>query len=111
YRQAHAAEQAEYAVASSTAEIAANTAASAYLAALQASAVLSARFADSSLAADLLGIANQQLQAGVGITLDVTRAKAQVASTRAQLIAARNDRDRTQLYLLRALGLSLDAHV
>jgi outer membrane protein TolC len=73
--------------------------------------VLEARLADSSLAADLLTIAQQQLQAGVGIALDVTRAQAQLASTRAQLIAARSDRDRTQLDLLRALGLSLDAHV
>src|SRR6185312_3704875 len=57
YRQARTAEQAEYAVASSTAQMAADAAASSYLTALQASAVLSARLADSSLAADLLGIA------------------------------------------------------
>jgi len=111
YRQARMAEQASYAVASSTADAAAGTAAATYLAVQQANAVLSARLADSSLAADLLDIARQQLQAGVGIALDVTRALAQLASTRAQLIAARGDRDRTQLDLLRALGLSLDAHV
>jgi outer membrane protein len=111
YRQAQTAERASYTVASSTAESAANTAATSYLSAQQANAVLAARLADSSLAADLLNIARQQLQAGVGIALDVTRAQAQLASTRAQLIAARADRDRTQLDLLRALGLSLDAHI
>lgn len=111
YRQAQAAERASFTVASSTEEAAANTAAAAYLSAQQANAVLAARLADSALAADLLNIARQQLQAGVGIALDVTRAEAQLASTRAQLIAARSDRDRAQLDLLRALGLSLDAHV
>ncbi len=111
YRQARMAEQAQNTVASSSAQNAAGSAAAAYLAVQQANAVLEARLADSSLAADLLNIARQQLQAGVGIALDVTRAQAQLASTRAQLIAARSDRDRTQLDLLRALGLSLDAHV
>jgi outer membrane protein TolC len=111
YRQARTAERASYAVASSSADAAAGVAAAAYLAVQQANAVLSARLADSALAADLLDIARQQLQAGVGIALDVTRALAQLSSTRAQLIAARGDRDRTQLDLLRALGLSLDAHV
>ncbi len=111
YRQARMAEQAQNTAATSTAQNAAGTAAAAYLAVQQANAVLDARLADSSLAADLLNIARQQLQAGVGIALDVTRAQAQLASTRAQLIAARSDRDRTELDLLRALGLSLDAHV
>jgi outer membrane protein len=111
YRQARMAEQAQNTAATSTAQNAAGTAATTYLAVQQANAVLDARLADSSLAADLLNIARQQLQAGVGIALDVTRAQAQLASTRAQLIAARSDRDRTELDLLRALGLSLDAHV
>jgi outer membrane protein len=111
YRQAQMAERASYAVASSTAELSAGTAATAYLTTQQANAVLAARLADSSLAADLLNIARQQLQAGVGIALDVTRAQAQLASTRAQLIAARSTRDGAQLDLLRALGLSLDAHL
>jgi outer membrane protein TolC len=47
----------------------------------------------------------------VGVALDVTRAEAQVAAVRAQLIAARAERDRARLDLLRALGLPLDAHV
>jgi len=49
---------------------------------------LSARIADSVLAADLLTIAREQLTAGVGVALDVTRAQSQLAGSRAQLIAA-----------------------
>ena len=99
------------ATASDVAEQAAVTASLAYLRAQRADADLVAREADSVLADSLLGIANDQLTAGVGVALDVTRAQAQLAAVRAQLIAARNERDRSRLDLLRALGLSLDAHV
>ncbi|HEU4994312.1 MAG TPA: TolC family protein [Gemmatimonadaceae bacterium] len=81
-------------------------AANSYVRALRAEAQVGARAADSSLAADLLGIAQRQLSAGVGVALDVTRARAQLATTRAQLIAARSERDRSRLDLARALGLS-----
>jgi outer membrane protein TolC len=90
------------------AEQAAVTAAAAYVQATRADATLSARLEDSTLAADLLTIARQQLAAGVGVGLDVTRAQSQLAGVRAQLIAARNDRDRARLTLLRALNLGLD---
>src|SRR6185437_8938196 len=63
---------------------------------------------DATLAADLLTIAQDQLTAGVGVALDVTRAASQLASARAQLIVARNDRDRARLDLRRALDLPLD---
>lgn len=99
------------ATAGDVAEEAAVTASLAYLRAQRADADLLAREADSVLADSLLGIANDQLSAGVGVALDVTRAQAQVAAVRSQLIAARNERDRSHLDLLRALGLSLDAHV
>ena len=99
------------ATASDVAEQAAVTASLAYLRAQRADAQLAAREADSVLADSLLGIANDQLSAGVGVALDVTRAQAQVASVRAQLIAARNERDRARLDLLRSLGLPLDARV
>ena len=91
------------------AEGAAASAAVAYVRAARADAQLSARVADSVLAADLLRIARDQLTAGVGIALDVTRAQSQLASTRAQLISARSDRDRAALELKRVLGMALDA--
>jgi outer membrane protein len=93
------------------AEQAATTAATIYIRELRSETTLLARVADSTLAAELLGIARDQLTAGVGVALDVTRAQAQVANARAQLIAARNDRDRSQLDLRRALNLSLDAPI
>jgi outer membrane protein TolC len=73
---------------------------------VRADAALGARVADSTLAAELLAIANDQLKAGVGIALDVTRARSQLAASRAQLIAARNERDRTRLDLRRIIGLA-----
>jgi HD-GYP domain-containing protein (c-di-GMP phosphodiesterase class II) len=76
---------------------------------LRADAQLRARSADSTLAEELLGIARSQLQAGTGTALDVTRAESQRAGVRAQLIAARSERSRTRLDLLRTLGLPLDA--
>jgi len=93
------------------AEQAASNAAVAYVRAARADAQLGARVADSSLAEDLLRIARDQLTAGVGVGLDVTRAQSQLANIRAQLIVARNDRGRTRLDLLRQLGLPLDTPV
>jgi outer membrane protein TolC len=92
-------------------EQAATTAATMYIRELRSEKTLEARVADSTLAADLLGIAHDQLEAGVGVALDVTRAQSQLASARAQLIAARNDRDRSRLDLRRALNLALDSPV
>lgn len=106
YRAASAAASGAYAEASAATNQAAAVAAAAYVRALRAEAQVTARAADSSLAAELLGIATRQLQAGVGVALDVTRARAQLAGTRAQLIAARNERDRAALDLRRALGLT-----
>jgi outer membrane protein len=97
--------------ADNAAQLAGAAAANAYLTVQRATAVVDARIADSTLAADLLDIAQQQFAAGVGIQLDVTRAQAQLATTRAQLISARNDVDRNGLDLLRALGLPLESRV
>lgn len=91
--------------ASGAGDQAAAQAAAAYVRAVRADAVLGARVADSTLAAELLGIAGDQLKAGVGIALDVTRARSQLAAARAQLIGARNERDRAQLDLRRITGL------
>ena len=93
------------------AEQAASIAAATYVRALRAEAVVGARAADSALAADLVSIARNQLNAGVGIALDVTRAQSQLASSRAQLIAARNDRNRSLLDLRRAINVDLDSPI
>jgi outer membrane protein len=111
WRAADAGTAAAAAEATAQAEGAAAGAAMAYVRAARADAQVAARLADSTLAADLLRIASDQLQAGVGIALDVTRARAQLATTRAQLVVARADRERTLLELRRAIGLSLDAPI
>lgn len=97
--------------AANTASEAATVAASAYLRSLRGAAQFEARLADSTLATELLSIARSQLQAGVGVGLDVTRAQAQLATTHAQLIAARNERDRADLELHRALNVSIDTPI
>lgn len=90
-----------------SADVAAATAANAYLSVLRADAVYEARLQDSTLAADLLRIAQDQLKAGTGVALDVTRARSQLTGARTQLIVARNDRDRTRIDLARSLSLPL----
>jgi outer membrane protein TolC len=110
-RSARAAANASDFDADAAADVAASNAAAAYVRAARADAQLGARVADSSLAEDLLRIARDQLTAGVGVGLDVTRAQSQLAAIRAQLIAARNDRGRTRLDLLRQLGLPLDTRL
>jgi outer membrane protein len=90
-----------------SADLAATQAANAYLAVLRADAVYRARLQDSTLAAELLQIARDQLSAGTGVALDVTRARSQLTGSRTQLIVARNERDRTRIDLSRTLGLPL----
>jgi len=97
--------------ADAAAEQAAAAAALAYLVLLRTEALVEARTADSALASDLLEIARRQLAAGVTVSLDVTRAEAQLAESRADLITARRDRDLARLDLLRRMNLPLDASV
>ena len=111
YRSAQAAVTGADAEARAVAEQSAAVAALAYVRTLRGEGLVAARSADSSLAAELLEIARRQLAAGVGVALDVTRAQAQLAAVRTQLIGARNERDRARLDLVRALGLPLDAGV
>ena len=110
-RAAKASLRASNADAEAAAENAAAQTAAAYLRALRADAQLVARAQDSTLASDLLGIARSTLQAGTGTALDVTRAEAQAAGVRAQLIAARSERSRARLELLRTMGISLDVNL
>lgn len=85
-------------------ERAAERGATAYLRVVRADASIAARAADSSLAVELLDIATQQVAAGVGIALDVTRAESRVAEATARLIATRGDRERAMLELRRELA-------
>jgi outer membrane protein len=110
-RQAQAQARSSNADANATSEQAAAVASNAYIGSMRARAELAAREADTVLAAELLKIAESQLAAGTGVGLDVTRARAQVAATRARLIAARNARDHAQLDLLRALALPVNTQV
>lgn len=108
-RTAQTAVDAARADAANTGDQAAVQATAAYLRVLRGNGQLNARIADSVLATELLSIAQSQLEAGVGVALDVTRAQSQLAGIRAQLIAARNESDRARLDLRRTLNLALDA--
>src|SRR5205814_1155361 len=110
-RQGQAQARSSNADADATAEQAANVATTAYIRAMRADADLRARQADTVLATELLRIAQSQLQAGTGVGLDVTRAQAQLAATRANLIASRNARDHAHLDLLRSLALPVGTDV
>jgi outer membrane protein len=92
-------------------EQAAVAAAGAYIRVMRADAQIVARAADSSSAAQLLGIAREQLAAGVGVALDVTRAQSQLAAIRSQLIAARNEAGQSRLALQRSLGFASAAPI
>jgi outer membrane protein TolC len=90
---------------SAVVEAAAQVAALAYLRAARAEATVGARRADSTLAAELVGLARAQREAGVSAAIDVTRARTQLAEASGALIVARNQRDRATIDLARALGL------
>jgi outer membrane protein len=110
-RSAQASARSSSADADATAEQAATIATNAYIRAMRADADLHARQADTVLATELLGIARAQLQAGTGVGLDVTRARAQLAATRASLIASRTARDHAHLDLLRSLALPVGSEL
>jgi outer membrane protein TolC len=110
-RSAQASARSSNADANATAEQAATVATTAYVRAMRADADLHARQADTVLATELLGIAQAQLRAGTGVGLDVTRARAQLAATRASLIASRNARDHAHLDLLRSLSLPVGTDI
>ncbi|MFL5529603.1 MAG: TolC family protein [Gemmatimonadaceae bacterium] len=110
-RSAQAQARSSSADADATAEQAATIATNAYVRAMRADADLRARQADTVLATELLRIAESQLRAGTGVGLDVTRARAQLAATRASFIASRNTRDHAHLDLLRSLALPVGTEV
>src|SRR2546428_17027 len=88
-----------------TVEGAAQTAATTYLRAARAAAVVAARRADSSIAAELVTLAEAQKRAGVSAALDVTRARTQLVTAQGLLIIARNELDRGRIALARALAI------
>jgi outer membrane protein len=110
-RSAQAQARSSSADAEATAEQAATIATNAYVRAMRADADLRARQADTLLATELLRIAQSQLQAGTGVGLDVTRARAQLAATRAALLSSRNARDHAHLDLVRALAVPVGTDV
>jgi len=81
------------------------TAAVAYVRAVRAQAVVAARQADSAIAAELVGLAEAQRAAGVSPAIDVTRARAQLATAQGLLLVAQNQLDRGRIDVTRALGL------
>src|SRR5712664_4029375 len=90
---------------SAVVEASAQNVALAYARAIRAQAVVTARGADSVLARELVGLAVAQQQAGVSASIDVTRAKSQLAEAAGQLVVAENQLDRAKIDLARALGL------
>lgn len=86
-------------------ETSAQNVALAYARAARAQAVVEARQADSVLAAELVNLAVAQQQAGVSASIDVTRAKTQLADAAGRLVVAANQLDRAKIDLARALGL------
>ncbi len=88
-----------------TVEATALTVADAYLRAARAQAVLAARQADSAIAAELVGLAQAQKNAGVSAAIDVTRARTQLVTAEGLLLVARNQLDRARIDVTRALGI------
>lgn len=97
--------------AQTTSDRASREGAMAYLRLLRARGTVEARVADSALAAELVAISRQQLAAGVGIGLDVTRAESRLAQVESDLIGARSEGARAELELLRRVGLDLDTRL
>src|SRR3989449_6039470 len=80
-----------------TVEVAAQTAAMTYLGAARAAAVVAARRADSSIAAELLTLAEAQKRAGVRAALGGTRARPQPGTAGGLWSVAPNELDRGRL--------------
>ncbi|HXE83362.1 MAG TPA: TolC family protein [Gemmatimonadales bacterium] len=96
---------------SATEETAAQAVAVAYARAARALAVVGARRADSALAAELVTVANAQVQAGVSASIDVTRARVQLSESAGRLILATAQLERAKIDLARSLGLATDAAI
>lgn len=109
HRSAERLAQASHADAREAAQDAAARAARRYVDVLRTRSELAARREDLALARELLGMARDQLEAGVGVALDVTRAEARVSTVQAEVLDAEAALERSRLALLRALGMPLDS--
>jgi outer membrane protein TolC len=85
--------------------------ASLYLNVQRADQSLETARANVSLSEALLKQAADLKEAGTGTGIEVTRARVQLANVRQLLLVAENERERSRLELLRALGLGLDGAV
>lgn len=83
----------------------------AYLAALRADAAYDAAQANLALSKALVDQASSRKDAGSGTGIEVTRAQVQLANDNGKLIVAQNERSRSILLLLRAMGLDLSVPV
>jgi len=83
------------------------TVAKAYLTALRTDADVEAGQANVALAEAVLKQSENQKAAGTGTGIDITRAKVQLSNEKQHLLAARNERTKAYLQLLRAMGLNL----
>jgi outer membrane protein len=83
------------------------TVAKAYLAALRADADVEAYQANVALAEAVLKQSENQKSAGTGTGIEVTRAKVQLSNEKQRFLAVQNERSKTYLQLLRAMGLNL----
>jgi outer membrane protein TolC len=92
---------------SNTNESISATVAKAYLNSLRADADVEAYQANVALAEAVLKQSENQKAAGTGTGIDVTRAKVQLSNEKQHLLAARNDRTKAYLQLLRVMGLNL----
>lgn len=87
------------------AEASAQKAATAYLQATRAQAVVAARTADVALAAELVDLAQTELEAGTGTGIDVTRSRTQLVTAQGLEQVAENQAEQAQISLARALGV------
>ncbi|HEY2825120.1 MAG TPA: TolC family protein [Gemmatimonadales bacterium] len=76
----------------------------AYVRAARGRAAVQAREDDAALSRELVGLAQSQVEAGVSAAIDVTRAQTQLAQAEGALLVARNEAERAQIDLARAMG-------
>jgi outer membrane protein TolC len=79
--------------------------AKAYLAAQRSNADVEAGEANVALAEAVLKQSESQKEAGTGTGLDITRSKVQLSDAQQRLLVAKNQRTKSYLQLLRAMGM------